>query len=170
MPSTAIPPRALELIKQFEGYHKALPDGGAEAYPDPIYGWKVPTIGYGTIRYPDNRPVKQGDKITAAQAEQYLLHEVINKCQVKLQAIPTWGQMNDNQRAALYSFAYNLGASFYQGKNFQSITAVCNSPQRWGDAVWVTAQFVKYCNPGTAAEKGLKRRRAAEAALFCTPV
>jgi GH24 family phage-related lysozyme (muramidase) len=165
-----IPPQAINLIKTFEGYHKALPNGDAEAYPDPIYGWKVPTIGYGTIRYSDTQPVKQGDKITVAQAEQYLLNEVVGKCKAKLEEIPTWNDMNDNQRSALYSFAYNLGASFYKGKNFQSITKVCDSPTRWGDVQWVTAQFVKYCNPGTAAEKGLKRRRAAEAALFCTPL
>lgn len=78
--------------------------------------------------------------------------------------------MNDNQRGALYCFAYNLGAKFYGGRNFESITRVCNSPKRWKDKDWIEEQFVKYRNPGSSVEEGLRRRREAEAKLFCSPV
>ncbi len=168
--SESIPAVGLELIKEFEGYHRALPDGRAEAYADPLHGWVVPTIGYGTTKYPDGRQVQQGDIITPAQASEYLVWEVEQHCRPNLERIPTWTQMNQNQRGALYSFAYNLGPYFYGGTNFQSITRVCNTPDRWFDVPWVTAQFVKYRNPGTAAEVGLRRRREAEAALFCRPI
>lgn len=167
-PVSKIPQVGIELIKEFEGYAERLPDDRAKAYPDPISGWAIPTIGYGTIKYPDGREVKPGDIITRAQAEEYLIHHIEDELLAVMEAIPTWGQMNDNQRGALYSFAYNLGQGFYGGPNFQSITRVIDSPQRWNDKAWVTEQFVKYRNPGTPAEAGLRRRREAEADLFCS--
>jgi GH24 family phage-related lysozyme (muramidase) len=164
------PSCAIELIKTFESYAEQLPDGGARAYPDPIRGWEIPTIGYGTTRYPDGRKVQQGDVITQARAEECLKFEVDQVCGTALERIPTWSQMQDNQRGALYSFAYNLGANFYGNANFASISKVCDSVDRWDDADWIAEQFVKYRNPGTAAESGLRRRREAEAKLFCTRV
>jgi GH24 family phage-related lysozyme (muramidase) len=170
-PQTPVIPQAgIDLIKEFEGYHEQLGDGRAQAYADPIHGWEVPTIGFGTTKYPDHRRVQQGDIITSAEAEEYLAWEVERLCRPVLEKIPTWAQMNSNQRSALYSFAYNLGAHFYGGPNFQSITRVCSSPDRWGDHPWIEEQFVKYRNPGSPAEVGLRRRRVAEAKLFCTPV
>jgi GH24 family phage-related lysozyme (muramidase) len=166
--SSAIPHCGIELIKKFEGYAEELPDGRAKAYADPIHGWSVPTIGYGSTEYPDGRKVKQGDIITREQAEEYLVRHVEAHCKPSLEKIPTWGQMNANQRGALYSFAYNLGAGFYGGSDFQSITRVCDATDKWNDHAWVEAQFVKYCNPGTSAEVGLRRRRMEEAKLFCT--
>ncbi|MEM6837850.1 MAG: lysozyme [Cyanobacteria bacterium P01_C01_bin.120] len=154
-----IPQSGLNLIKEFEGFR-------ANAYADPIHGWGVPTIGYGTIKYPDGRQVQRGDTVTREQAERYLIDHVEEELLDVMQRIPTWSQMNDNQRGALYSFAYNLGKGFYRGNNFQSITRVIDSPNRWRDRAWVTEQFVKYRNPGTPAEAGLRRRRIAEANLF----
>ena len=166
-PGREVPEEGLALIRTFEGYTKARPDGSAEAYADPIAGWQLPTIGYGTTRYPDGQRVRQGDVITRAQAEAYLKDDVERQCRPSLERIPTWGQMNNHQRSALYSFAYNLGPGFYGGDDFASITRVCDSPERWSDKAWVSEQFVKYRNPGSAAEAGLRRRRQAEADLFC---
>ncbi|MEM6251927.1 MAG: D-Ala-D-Ala carboxypeptidase family metallohydrolase [Cyanobacteria bacterium P01_D01_bin.156] len=166
----AIPRSGIELIKEFEGYAQALPDGRAKAYADPLLGWEVPTIGYGTTRYPNGEKVREGDVITQSEAEDYLIHHVDQSCRSVLEKIPTWDQMTSNQQGALYSFAYNLGAGFYRGSNFESITRVCDSPERWQDQRWIAAQFVKYRNPGSSVEAGLKRRRLAEADLFCKPV
>ena len=168
--SKTIPLAAINLIKVSEGYETKLPDGRAQAYADVIHGWDVPTIGYGTTRYPNGRRVQQGDIITKADAEKYLLAQLENDYGAELKKMPTWPQMNINQQGALYSFAYNLGAHFYRGQNFNSITKVCDSPSRWIDIAWVEAQFVKYRNPGSSAEAGLRKRRLAEAKLFCTPV
>jgi GH24 family phage-related lysozyme (muramidase) len=167
--SGAVPNAAIELIKEFEGFHRKRPDGRAGAYADPLKGWAVATIGYGTIRYPDGRKVKQGDICTRSEAEAYLLHELEQVCRLRLEAIPTWRRMNENQRAALYCFAYNLGAGFYRGRNRESITRVCDSPERWNDCDWIVAQFIKYRNPGSNVEAGLLRRRQAEADLFLKP-
>lgn len=165
--SREVPQSAIDLIKEFEGYHDEQPDGRSKAYKDPIYGWEVPTIGYGTTFYPDGRQVQKGDIITREQAEQYLKWEVEEVCCPALEKIPTWGRMNQNQRGALYSFAYNLGA-FYRAPDRESITKVCDSPDRWNDKEWIAEQFVKYRDPGSDAEEGLKRRRLREADLFCS--
>jgi GH24 family phage-related lysozyme (muramidase) len=165
-----VPQCAIDLIKKFEGYAKQLSDGGVKAYPNPKVGWALPTIGWGTTRYPDGSRVKRGDVITDEEAQECLMAEVDRDCRPALEKIPTWEKMNDNQRGALYSFAYNLGAHFYRGANFQSITKVCDSPDLWGDSDWIRDQFIKYRNPGTSVEEGLRRRREAEAELFCTPI
>lgn len=161
--ASGVPQCAIDLIKESESFR-------AEAYPDPRVGWDVPTIGYGTTRYPDGSQVQQGDVITLAEAEEFLKNYVEKRCRPALENIPTWEQMNENQRGALYSFAYNLGEHFYGGANFQSITRVCDSTDRWDDAEWVAEQFVKYRNPGSNVEEGLRRRRLAEAELFCTHI
>lgn len=165
-----VPEEGLALIRSFEGYAQALPDGRAQAYPDPIAGWQVPTIGFGTTRYPNGEQVRQGDVISRDQADAYLKDAVERECRPSLEDIPTWGQMNSNQHSALYSFAYNLGPGFYGGADFASITLVCDSPDRWDDKDWVSEQFIKYRNPGSPAEAGLLRRRQAEADLFCQPI
>lgn len=156
---------ATNFMKDIEGYHKKLPDGRCEAYPDPIHGWKVPTIGFGTTVFPSGAPVKRGDVITRQEAEASLRHHLEEKVLPHLRSITHWDCMSANQRAALMSFGYNLGV-FYKRKNRESITRVCDSPEKWDDAEWITEQFVKYRNPGTAAENGLRRRRIAEAQMF----
>ncbi len=168
--SKSIPQCGLDLIKQFEGYKQKLDDGRVQAYPDPKDGWNVPTIGWGSTKKPDGSPVCQGDIITSEEATVYMMAELENTCRPALEKIPTWSIMNDNQRGALYSFAYNLGAHFYGGANFQSITSVCDSSQRWQEHDWIRKQFVKYRNPGSSVEEGLRRRREEEAKLFCMPV
>jgi GH24 family phage-related lysozyme (muramidase) len=165
-PENLIPQVGIDLIKEFEGYAERLPDDRARAYADPIHGWNVPTIGYGTIQYPNGNSVAQGDIITRKQAEAYLIAHVQESTRPFLERIPTWSRMNTNQKGAIYSFAYNLGARFYGSSGFASITRVCDTPDRWDDFVWIREQFVKYTNPGTSAEVGLRRRREAEALLF----
>lgn len=165
-----VPKCGIDLIKRFEGYAEELDNGNVKSYPDPKVGWNLPTIGYGSTKYPDGSHVKEGDIITKEKAIECLEAEVNHKCKPALEKIPNWIHMNDNQRGALYSFSYNLGANFYNGKNFKSITTVCNFPDKWGDKIWVKEQFVKYRNPGSNVEEGLRHRREAEADLFCTPV
>jgi GH24 family phage-related lysozyme (muramidase) len=66
--------------------------------------------------------------------------------------------MSDGKRGALLSFAYNLGAGFYGGSNFNTITRVLKNKE-WDkvpDALYL------YRNPGSNVESGLARRRKAE--------
>ena len=146
---------AVKLIKEFEGCH-------LEAYADPLHGWGVPTIGFGTTRYPDGRAVKRGDKINVIEAEDLLDDEIAKIAKHLSTVIPHWSGMLVTQQSALISFAYNLGANFYGKAGFETITA------KLRDKAWanVPAALKLYRNPGTSAEAGLLRRRTAEAALW----
>ena len=149
---------ALDLIKEFEGCKLS-------AYTCPA---GIPTIGYGNTKHPDGRKVKLGETITQTQANEYLIEHITESCKDAMEKIPTWSRMNPNQQGAIYSFAYNLGSNFYgMHPNFTSITKVCDSPDKWDNLAWITEQFEKYRNPGSQFEEGLRRRRIAEAKLFC---
>ena len=146
---------ALKLIKDFEGCH-------LEAYPDPLSGGEPWTIGYGTTRYGDGRPVKPGDKINAIEAD-LLLRQEVDRIASKLRdTVPYWGEMADHQKCALISFAYNLGTGFYGAKGFETIS------KRLREKDWpgVPDALLLYRNPGTNVEAGLKRRRIAEGDLW----
>jgi GH24 family phage-related lysozyme (muramidase) len=146
---------ALKIIKEFEGCH-------LEAYADPLHGWDVATIGYGTTRYSDGRKVKQGDKINAIEADM-LLRQEVDRIAAKLRAtVPFWVALADHQKCALISFAYNLGAGFYGAPGFETISREL----REKDWAAVPAALLLYRNPGTNVEAGLKRRRIAEGALW----
>lgn len=146
---------ALKLIKEFEGVHLG-------AYPDPLHGWDVATIGYGTTRYPDGRRVQRGDKITVIDANELLEIEVERIAEKLRSSVPHWGAMSGNKQCALLSFAYNLGASFYGSAGFETISR-CLRDKDWA-AVPVAMEL--YRNPGTSVEAGLLRRRRAEGRLW----
>lgn len=80
----------------------------------------------------------------------------------QLQKIPVWNELNINQQGALLGFSYNLGANFYNAPGFNSITQMIKT-KNWSIA---KETFIKYRNPGTCVEEGLKRRRIAESELF----
>jgi len=145
---------AIQIIKEFEGCHLS-------AYPDPLSGGDPWTIGYGTTRYGAGDPVKRGDKINVIEADMLLRLEV-DRIADRLRTIPHWASMADPQRCALVSFAYNLGTGFYGSAGFDTISAALR------DKDWpsVPAALLLYCNPGSAVEAGLLRRRKAEGALW----
>ena len=146
---------AIKLIKEFEGCHLT-------AYADPIKGWSLPTIGWGTTRYPDGRKVSQGDIVTANEADRLLQQEIDTIAKRLSTAIPHWSGMRLTQQSALISFAYNLGANFYGTTGFETISARLRN-KAWAD---IPSALKLYRNPGTSAEAGLLRRREAEGALW----
>jgi len=146
---------AIALIKEFEGCHLS-------AYPDPLSGGEPWTIGYGTTRYSSGTPVQRGDKINVIEADMLLRLE-IDRITDKLRTnVPHWNVMDDNQRSALVSFAYNLGAGFYGSAGFETISR-CLRERDWAA---VPAALELYRNPGTNVEAGLLRRRRAEGKLW----
>ena len=146
---------AISLIKEFEGIHLS-------AYPDPLSGGDPWTIGYGTTRYSGGVPVKRGDKINMIEADMLLRLEVDRIAEKLRTTVPHWKVMDDNQRSALVSFAYNLGAGFYGAAGFETITR-CLRDRDWAA---VPAAMELYRNPGTNVEAGLLRRRRAEGELW----
>lgn len=146
---------AIALIKEFEGCHLS-------AYPDPLSGGEPWTIGYGTTRYSNGTSVKRGDKINVIEADMLLRLEVDRIADKLRSTIPHWNVMDDNQRSALVSFAYNLGSGFYGTAGFETISK-CLRDRDWAG---VPAALELYRNPGTNVEAGLLRRRRAEGKLW----
>jgi len=103
-----------------------------------------------------------GRTITQKYADSLLLFDIENRFLPSLQKIPYWSEMNDNQRGALLSFAYNLGADFYGAGGFNTITSRLKNKE-WNlvpDALYL------YRNPGSNVEAGLARRRKSEGKLW----
>lgn len=142
---------AIALIRSFESLF-------LKAYLDPV---KIPTIGWGTIQYPGGRKVKMGDVVTREQAEEYLMHEVREKCQglEALISVP----VNDNQFSALVSFAYNCGTGAFQGSTMRRKLNA-------GDYAGAANEFLRWNRAKGMVLRGLTRRRIAEKKLFETPV
>lgn len=126
----------INLIKEFEGCV-------LHAYKDPIGVW---TIGYGhTVG------VKQGQKLTQKQAEEYL------KSDLKIYengVTNTKLKLNQNQFDALVSFAYNCGVgslkTLISGRTLGQIAEA----------------LLLYNKAGGKTLAGLVRRRKAEKELF----
>jgi len=148
-------PAALKIIEYFEGFR-------ATPYKCPAGVW---TIGYGTTYYPDGHLVQPGDRpVTKEQAESYLKLHIQNAIvPVLSKKIPTWGLMNSNQKAAIISFAYNLGTYFYGSNGFNTITRELGNKDNWKN---VPKALLLYVNPGSTFEAGLRARRTAEGDLW----
>jgi lysozyme len=140
---------AIDLIKKWEGLY-------LESYLCPA---KVPTIGYGTIRYPDGSKVKMGEKISMKRAEELLIHEV-EKIAAQIPAL----NFNQNQYDALVSFVYNLGIG-----NFLRSTLYRKCKANPYDLT-IRDEFFKWTKAKVNGElktlKGLARRRTDEYNLY----
>ena len=134
----------LKLIEQFEGLRLTAYKATRR---DKYY-----TIGYGHY----GADVKQGMTITEAQAEAYLRQDVAEaERAVNKYAGYVW---NQNEFDALVSFAYNVG----------NIDGLTNNGRRSIERI--SAKLPEYVYSGGVKLEGLVRRRAAEKALFDTPV
>ena len=139
---------ALDLICDFEGFY-------ADAYLCPA---GVPTIGYGTIRYPNGERVKIGDKITHVDATRFLCFEVdeITRRLKNLIKVP----VSNNQFCALVSFCYNVGVNAFRRS---TLLRRLNNGEPAKD---VAAEFIRWIYADGHLLNGLIRRRAAERDLF----
>ena len=159
-----------DLIRSFEG----IPDGdpstvNLDPYLDPIGIW---TIGWGHairvgndfLRGPVNRArafALYPGGLTIAQAETLLRADLLIRCRDVAAALTR--EVNDNQFAALVSFAFNCGiANLKQSTLLRLVNA--------GDFAGAAREFPKWNKSGGQVLKGLTRRREAEAALFLQPV
>ncbi|CAO3416616.1 lysozyme [Azospirillum doebereinerae] len=137
---------AVDLVKHFEGLYLA-------AYRCPA---GVPTIGYG-----HTAGVMMGETISDDQATAFLSADLTAAAgQVdRLVTVP----VNEDQRGALASFVFNLGAGSLASStllrmvNAEDYAGAAGQFGRW---VYATVDGVKTQLPGLVA------RRAAESALF----
>lgn len=142
--------QTLEHIKAFEGLRLT-------AYPDPGSRDGTPwTIGYG-----HTKGVKKGDKITKAQAEKFLLQDMATAIRGVDSSVEV--PLNENQRGALISFAFNVGVgAFKRSTLLRRLNA--------GKYEDVPAQLMRWVNNDGKYMKGLARRRSSEGVLWNTPV
>lgn len=143
--------RGIELIKHFEGLYLS-------AYLDAA---KIPTIGRGTIRYPNGKKVQIGDTCTVEQADEYLLFEIREK-EKAVNALVKDVELNQGQFDALVSFAYNLGqGSLSRSTLLKKIKANPNDTS-------IAKEFLKWNKAGGRELEGLTRRRRSESHLYFT--
>jgi len=138
----------INLIKRFESFRP-------KPYLCPAC---VPTVGYGTTKYPDGRKVSLEDlPITEEKACEYLTHELL-WCEgvIDFHVKPA---VNQNQFDALVSFVYNLGSG-----NFCGSTLLKNLNAY--DFTGAAAEFDKWVWAKGKKLAGLEKRRRAEKELF----
>ncbi len=147
----------LALLKTFE-------DCRLEAYLDTA---GVPTIGWGTTRYPSGTKVALGDVCTQAQADGWLARDVEAAEDV---VDATTAGLAPNQTDALISFTYNLGADAFRSSLLRQVVNVTpNDPS-------IRSHFMPWHFDGTTPVRGLWIRRHAEAdhyfgvATLCPPM
>lgn len=133
--------RGLEIIKYYEGCRLS-------AYKCPA---GVLTIGYG-----HTRGVKQGDKITKEQAEEYLKEDV-KVFETHVMSFNDKYNWSNNEFSALVSFAFNIG----------SITQLTAKGTRTKEEI--ADKMLLYDYAGDKRLTGLGARRETERELFLTP-
>ena len=156
VPPSTVPPQCLDIIAEFEGFSPVpylCPAG-------------IPTIGYGNTFYENGKSVSMSDGAITEPQGKRMLESIVKEdfWGVLETTIPYWGDMDDNQKSALTSFAFNLGAHFFGASGFSTISR-CLTDRAWGE---VPEAFMLYVNPGSGFEAGLRRRREAEGQLWAS--
>lgn len=139
---------AVELCKRFEGFR-------SRPYLCPA---GVPSIGYGSTRYPDGSAVTLRDEpIDQERAEQMLRADLrTGRLPAVLLLCP--GAKTQERIGALVDFAYNLGAGAMKSSTLRKRVNA-------GDWAAVPIELRKWVRGGGRVLPGLVRRREAEAAL-----
>lgn len=113
----------------------------------------ISTIGYGSTYHPDGTPVKQGETITRAKAEEYLKGHIesYKKIMAKCVKVP----LHEKEFEAYASLAYNIGP-----------TAFCNSTLvkvlNTGDYQGACKQILRWDKQNGKVLRGLTVRREHE--------
>lgn len=134
--------QGLALIRRFEGLR-------LRAYKDPAGVW---TIGYGHT----GSDVHEGQTIDEEEAEA-LLRADVERTEAGVERVA--GEATQQQNDALVSFAFNVGLAALR-------VSTLIRKHRAGDHEGAAREFGRWVFAGGRRLEGLKRRRAAEAALY----
>lgn len=115
-------------------------------------------MGVWTIGYGDTENVLPGMVITRQEAEDRLERRLARDFEPGVQAAITAG-MRQEQFDAMVCLAYNIGVGAFTGS---TLVKLFNA----GDIQLAADQFPRWDKAGGKSLKGLRRRRAAERALF----
>ena len=136
--------RCIELIKRFEGCR-------LQAYKCPA---GVLTIGYG-----HTGNVKQGQRITQADADR-LLQEDAAKIESGVRAALGSVQLADCKIDALVSFAFNVGVGAFR------TSTLARKVKANPDDASIRSEFLRWVFAGGNRLQGLVRRREEEAKMY----
>jgi GH24 family phage-related lysozyme (muramidase) len=140
--------KCIQLIKRFEGF-------SAKPYLCPA---GVATIGYGSTRDTDGKPITMAHKpITETEANNLMRATLVTYENAVNRYVKV--EINQNQFDALVDFAYNAGA-----KNL--LTSTLLKKLNAGDYTGASKEFSKWVYAGSKKLNGLVRRREAERQLF----
>jgi lysozyme len=140
----------IKLIQTFESCR-------LQAYQDSKAIW---TIGWGNTQYENGIRVKKGDVLTQQRADELFATILLSfeyGVTKRVGASVTQAMFD-----ALISFSYNLGLG-----NLDKSTLLKKVNANPLDAT-IRLEFMKWVNKGSSFEKGLTRRRKAEADLYFT--
>lgn len=155
---TSIGAAGIALIKAFEGCARKRPDGLVEAYPDPGTGGEPWTIGWGATGKDgfNGGRIRKGTVWTRAQCDARLDADLRRYACDVAKALSN-APRSQHQFDALVSFHYNTGAIR---------KATLTRRHLAGDHAGAAKEFARWVYAGGRVLRGLKRRRAAEAALY----
>jgi lysozyme len=123
---------------------------------------KVPTIGYGSTFYENNKKVLMSDPpITKQRAEELLQISADRFARKVINLVKK--PITQNQLNALTSFAYNLGSGALASSTL--LKKVNVNP----NDLTIKAEFLRWNKANGVALKGLTNRRIKEADLYFTP-
>lgn len=143
---------ASKIIKNFEGCKLT-------AYQCSAKKW---TIGYGNLSYLKQFADPSKEKITQEKAEQ-LFQQDFNVYVTQVLELTKSLSLNENQLAALISFAFNLGINALKNSTLLKVIR-----KNSNDFVEIEKQFMRWVNADGKIINGLVRRRQAEANLYST--
>jgi lysozyme len=147
-----VPQAAIDLAKQFEGFHRVpkFDQGRAHPYICPAGFW---TIGYGHLCDPTHPP------ITVDEAEVYLARDLQTALVATLRYCPALVTEPEERLAAIVDFTFNLGAGRLQTSTLR---------RRLNKRDWVSAAYElkRWIRGGGKPLPGLMLRRKSEVDLL----
>jgi len=152
--------RAIDFIHSFESFEP-------RAYKDPGSSNGLPiTIGWGSTRDADGRPIRLGTVWTREQADAQFRRDLAateTGVNLLLQGVPT----TQNQFDALVSFAYNVGLDIDDDDKAEGLgDSTLLKKHLAGDYAGAKAAFGSWIYNDGKKMNGLIRRRAGEAAIY----
>jgi lysozyme len=128
----------------------------------------IPTIGIGTIRYPNGKKVAMGDVCTESQAYEYLHHH-LGKMLGTINGLLVNVDVNQHQFDAITSLVYNIGVGGFAAS--QTLKEIKKDPNNFESIKVEWLGWCKETNNGVKeVSKGLLNRRKKEWQLYTTPI
>ena len=140
---------AYDKGKEFEGFR-------AEAYPDIVYGWKLPTICYG-----HTKDVYRGQVATPEECERWYKEDMAAGQTIVKKAIGAelFDSLTQGEKEGYGMFAHNTGYFKYQRNG--NLTGMYRRLMA-GDRIGACGVLLAYKYGNGVLLKGLERRRMYE--------